>query len=105
MKIKKKINGSKFASVIQMFLPFTLIDLIGFVWFPALTVVECCHEWFKFKKMVEAIDKCNLIIWCITFYIFKLNVVYATWSWSWKSIHDCISLRFLGENQKHHIGY
>ena len=27
---KKKINGSKFASVIQMFLPFTLIDLIGF---------------------------------------------------------------------------
>ena len=41
---KKKINGSKFASVIQMFLPFTLIDLIGFVWFPALMVVECCHE-------------------------------------------------------------
>ena len=55
--------------------------------------------------MVEAIDKCNLIIWYITFYIFKLNVVYATWSWSWKSIHDCISLRFLGENQKHYIGY
>ena len=55
--------------------------------------------------MVEAIDKYNLIIWYITFYIFKLNVVYATWSWSWKSIHDCMPLRFLGENQKHHIGY
>ena len=45
---KKKINGSKFASVIQMFLPFTLIDLIGFFLFPSLTVLECCHEWFKF---------------------------------------------------------
>ena len=58
---KKKINGNKFALVIQMFVPFTSLDLIGFIWFPTLMVVEWCHVWFKFKKMVEAIDKCNLI--------------------------------------------
>ena len=28
---KKKINGSKFALVIQMFVPFTSLDLIGFI--------------------------------------------------------------------------
>ena len=28
---KKKINGNKFALVIQMFVPFTSLDLIGFI--------------------------------------------------------------------------